>query len=103
MRIGALWARLVRRRGPAVPLVLYTRKDCPLCEEMKHTLERARLERPFVLSERDVDADPELRERHGRSVPVLEVAGRVAFKGRMTLEAFERKFERLAREHDPGR
>jgi glutaredoxin len=97
MSLRSLWERLAGRAGPAVPLVLYTRRNCPLCDEMKHVLAQARTARPFELVERDVDLDPELRERHGRSVPVLEVAGRVAFKGRMTIEAFERKYARLAR------
>ena len=36
--------------------------------------------------------------RHGRSIPVLEIAGRVAFKGKLTSAELERKLERRARE-----
>jgi glutaredoxin len=83
-----------------VPLVLYTRRVCPLCDEMKEQIRSARLRRPFELTEVDVDSDPELTERHGMSVPVLEILGRPAFKGRMTVADFERKFERRAAAED---
>ncbi len=81
-----------------IPLVLYTRAGCHLCEEMKEVIFRALPRAPFTLEERDIDRDPELASRYGQSIPVLEIAGRVAFKGRMTVEAFERKFARIARE-----
>jgi glutaredoxin len=103
MSLRSLWERLAGRSGSSVPppapvpVVLYTRRNCPLCDEMKHVLARARTARPFVLSERDIDLDPELHARFDRSVPVLEVAGRVAFKGRMTRADFERKYARLTR------
>jgi glutaredoxin len=82
-----------------VPLVLYTRPGCHLCDEMKSELGRARPSRELVLSEVDIETDPELEERFGRSIPVLEIAGRVAFKGRLTAADFERKLERIAGEH----
>ena len=93
--------RFLSRRRPSdapVPLVLYTRRECHLCDAMKAELARARVRRPFELREVDVDGDAELAARFGRSVPVLEIAGRGAFKGRMEVSDFERKFERLVRE-----
>ncbi len=81
---------------PPVPLVLYTRPDCPLCDEMKAELRRAPSASRLELTEVDVESDPELERRHGRSIPVLEIAGRVAFKGRLTAEDFERKLARLS-------
>ena len=65
---------------------------------MKEQLSAARTSRPFVLAEVDVDTDETLAERFGRSVPVLEIAGRVAFKGRLETAEFERKFERRLQE-----
>ena len=104
VKVTRMLRRLFSRRpaaGPPVPLVLYTRAVCPLCDRMKEQLAAARTARPFELREVDVDRDPELVERYGRSVPVLEIAGRVAFKGRLDTAAFERKFERLTREPEP--
>ena len=87
---------LSRRSSPAprVSVRLYTRRDCPLCEEMKHELARARTSAPFELEEVDIERDPVLLERFSLSIPVLEIAGHVAFKGRLTAREFERKFAR---------
>lgn len=80
--------------GASVELLLYTRPDCGLCEEMKAELKRARTARPFHLREVDISGDPELEAAHGRSIPVLEILGRAAFKGRLTAADFERVFAR---------
>jgi len=88
------WFR--RPDRPPVPLTLYTRAKCPLCDELKQELARARVRDRYELTEVDIDADPELTERYGRSIPVLAIGGRVAFKGRMRAREFERKFVRLA-------
>jgi glutaredoxin len=77
-----------------VELRLYTRADCPLCDTMKAELARARVRPPFRLVEIDVERDPELLARHGTSIPVLEIGGRPAFKGRLTAAEFERKYAR---------
>jgi glutaredoxin len=95
--------RSIFRRSPAgaadpVDVVLYTKPDCPLCEEMKRELGRATTRLAYRLHEVDIRSDPELEERFGRSIPVLEIAGRVAFKGRLTPGEFGRKLERLAGE-----
>lgn len=86
-------------RQPApVPLTLYSRPACHLCELMKAELARARVGRPYTLQEIDIDSDPQLVERFGHSIPVLAIAGRVAFKTKLTAAEFERKFARLADE-----
>jgi len=94
--------RMISRwRAPAgrpLPLVLYTRADCPLCDQMKAEIARAATSIRIELREIDIETDPDLVERFGRSIPVLEIAGRVAFKGRLTLPELERKLERGARE-----
>ncbi len=94
--------RLFRRDSRApVPLVLYTRPGCHLCDEMKAQIERARVARTWTLTEVDIDGDDALREAYDRSIPVLVISGRVAFKGRLTTAEFERKFERLAGQLPP--
>lgn len=82
--------------GPVVALVLYTKPACSLCDAMKRELARARVSRPFELTEVDIESDPELLDRFGLCVPVLEIAGRVVFEGRLSAAEFERVFERLA-------
>lgn len=78
--------------------MLYTKRDCPLCDEMKRELARARARFPLELEEVDIERDPELLRRHGRSIPVLEIAGRVAFKGRLQAADLERRLARAWRE-----
>lgn len=99
--------RLGRARGGAarpapILLELYTKQGCPLCDELKAELARARVAEPYELREVDVEQDPALLERYGLSIPVLAIAGRVAFKGRMDARDFERKFARRARELRAG-
>jgi hypothetical protein len=93
---------MFRRRNEPLELVLYTRAGCHLCDAMKAEFERARLGRTCTLREVDIDSDPALVERYGRSIPVLEIAGRAAFKGRATAEEIARKVERALREQEPA-
>ena len=93
-RLFARW----RRPRTRIELRLFTRASCPLCEEMKSELARARVRPPFELVEVDVERDAQLLARHGQSVPVLEIAGRPAFKGRLTTAEFERKYARRVAE-----
>lgn len=96
--------RLIERfRVPPVPLVLYTKPACGLCDEMKEEIARARVPRRIALDEVDITGEPELEERFGRSIPVLFIGGRLAFKARLTAGAFAQKFERLAAEWDRAR
>jgi thioredoxin-like negative regulator of GroEL len=87
-----------QKREAPLELVLYTRAGCHLCEEMLGEIGRARLPGRVALREVDVDSDPELAERYGRSIPVLELAGRPAFKGRLTAAELRRKVERALRD-----
>lgn len=88
------WLSRWRRPSAPVELRLYTKADCPLCVAMKAELARARVHPPFRLLEIDIQGDPDLEARHGASIPVLEIAGRAAFKGRLTAPEFERKYAR---------
>ena len=75
-------------------LLLYTRKDCCLCEEMKSTLLAVSTRVQFTLEEIDVDAAPALREKYGNDVPLLLINGRKAFKYRLTARELERRLRR---------
>ena len=77
-------------------LLLYTRKDCCLCEEMKTTLHRVADRVSFALEEIDVDTSPVLQEKYGNEVPVLFINGRKAFKYRLTSVELEQRLRREA-------
>lgn len=52
-------------------LTLYTRADCPLCEEMAAEVAALIAGTGHLLLPLDVDADPELKARYGWEVPLL--------------------------------
>ncbi|HET7198464.1 MAG TPA: glutaredoxin family protein [Burkholderiales bacterium] len=63
-----------------MPLRLYGRRDCHLCEAMAEALR----ERGLAFDEVDVDGSAELKERYGRIVPVLtDAAGRELCRTRL--------------------
>ena len=72
-------------------LVIYTRKDCCLCDEMKNAIHQVAAQTPLALEEIDVDGAPEIQEKYGNDVPVLFINGRKAFKYRVTREELEKK------------
>ena len=60
-------------------VVLYTRRGCHLCEEARLLLEQHGLAPRCV----NIDADQRLREKFDTCVPVVEIDGRVRFRGRV--------------------
>jgi glutaredoxin len=71
-------------------VVVYSRKECHLCEVVKETLERLQKEADFNWREVDIDADAELRQKYTDEVPVVFIDGRKAFKYRMGEHEFLR-------------
>ena len=64
-------------------LVLYTRRECHLCDEMKSVVDaetRGETVRTTVV---DVDSRPDLADRFGLDVPVLFLDGRKFAKHRL--------------------
>jgi glutaredoxin len=60
-------------------VILYTRAGCCLCDDALATLQAAGV-KPQIL---DIDADPALREKFTTCVPVIEIDGKVRFRGRV--------------------
>ena len=60
-------------------VVLYMRALCHLCEDA----ERILAEHGLLASKVDVDTVPELRERFDTCVPVVEIDGKIRFRGRV--------------------
>jgi glutaredoxin len=71
-------ARAIDERS-SLHVVLYTRDGCHLCDEA-HKLLLAHQITPALV---DIDNDPVLRERFGCLVPVVEIDGRIRFRGRV--------------------
>jgi glutaredoxin len=64
-----------KREPPRV--VLYTRGDCHLCHAARQVLEAHGIT-PICV---DIESDASLRERFGDWVPVVEIDGKVRFRG----------------------
>lgn len=67
---------------------LYTRAGCHLCEEAEQVLIAHGLD-PQVL---DIDQDPSLFERFNSCVPVVEIDGKIRFRGRVSPILLRRLF-----------
>ena len=63
-------------------VTLYTRRECPLCDEAKAALRAAGLN-PIEI---DIDRDPDLKRRYTDDVPVIMIDGKEAFRHRVTAE-----------------
>lgn len=70
----------LRVDSPFQRLVFYTRQDCHLCDDAKEILLRYETSLP-ELEEIDIDNAPDLVEEFGRCVPVVEIDGKVRFRG----------------------
>jgi len=71
-------------------VVVYSRKECHLCDIVKETLMQMQGEADFQWRAVDIDADPELRQKYNDVVPVVFIDGRKAFKYRMDGRQFLR-------------
>lgn len=56
-----------------IDVILYTRKDCRLCEQAREDLQELQEEFPHQLIVVDVESDQKLRERYGFDVPVVKI------------------------------
>src|SRR5262245_42373662 len=81
----------------AVKLVVYTRQDCPLCDEAAEFLRREQQRLGFQMEWIDVDDNAQLKALHGDCVPVVEVNGEVRFRGRINPVLWQRLIRALAR------
>lgn len=62
-----------------IDVVLYTRQGCHLCDQAFDMLVAAGLVPRTI----DIDQDPSLHERFDTCVPVVEIEGKIRFRGRV--------------------
>jgi glutaredoxin len=67
-------------------VILYTRAGCHLCEEANEVLQSFGLHAELV----DIDQRPELLAEYNECVPVVEIDGKVRFRGRINRLLLER-------------
>ncbi|HYV44419.1 MAG TPA: glutaredoxin family protein [Myxococcaceae bacterium] len=73
---------------------IYTKSQCPLCDEAKEVLAQVRRRFPFELREVDITRDPALFEEYRYDIPVVFVNGRKAFKHRLDAKVVEARLRR---------
>jgi hypothetical protein len=81
---------------PDVRVKLYTRRGCHLCQDAHQFLLAQQKRWRYQLELVDIDADVELRRAYDQCVPVVEVAGKVRFRGRINPVLWRRLLTALA-------
>jgi hypothetical protein len=71
------------KRPDPIRLLLYSRPDCHLCDQMRQEVDGLLADRPREWEVVDVDGDPELARRYGETLPVLLVNGRLFARVRL--------------------
>jgi len=74
-------------------VIVYSRKNCHLCEEVKTALHRLERHANFQWREIDIDCDRELQRLYNEEVPVVFIDGRKAFKYTLDEREFLRKLK----------
>jgi len=64
-------------KSPAI--VVYSRRGCHLCDDVCAFLSRFSIDPKVV----DIDGEPALKEQYDAWVPVVEIDGRLRFRGRV--------------------
>jgi glutaredoxin len=82
-RLPRLFTARSAIRDPQVSVVLYTRCGCHLCDDAQALLAKHRAQFNLAITEVDIDADPQLKARYDCCVPVVEIDGKVRFRGRV--------------------
>lgn len=64
-----------------IRVILYTKENCPLCDDALHLLERLREERPLSIELKDIYKNDKLLEKYQLRIPVIEINERVIAEG----------------------
>jgi len=76
-------------------VVLYTKPGCHLCDQAKEILWQYNYVLPEI-SEVDIEDDQLLMEKFGKCIPVVEIDGKIRFRGRVSEILLRRMIEATA-------
>lgn len=74
-----------------IKLQLYTKADCPLCDEAKASLELFAAQFAIQIDEIDITSNLGLFTKYKELIPVLELEGKRLFVHRIDAKALKRK------------
>ena len=72
-------------------VTLYSKPDCPLCDEARDALARVHARVAFEREEVDITTDAALENRYRERIPVVAVAGEELFDFHVDEPALERR------------
>lgn len=72
-----------------VRVVLYTKSDCGLCDQMKAAMTSACCDELYTLEEVDIEQDAGMFELYRYEIPVLFINGVEAFRHRLAADEFK--------------
>jgi uncharacterized membrane protein/glutaredoxin len=76
-------------------VLLYTKKDCPLCDEAEALLARLQGEYQFIVETVDIASDDDLFQRYRYAVPVVAVGDGLAIEAPVTEERLRWALDRI--------
>lgn len=79
-------------------ITLYTRADCPLCDEAEQALHNVQRLFPFQLIKVNIAHDPQLVKDYGHLIPVVTLNDVELFYGKVS----EVRLQRMLSEGNPG-
>ena len=74
-----------------IKLQLYTKTDCPLCDEAKEALELLAVRLPIQIEEIDITTNLGLFTKYKELIPVLELEGERLFVHQIPVKVLKRK------------
>lgn len=80
-------------KSSRIAVVLYTRAGCHLCDDAKHLLEKYSAPYGLAITEIDIDHEPTLKAQFDLCVPVVEINGKVRFRGTVNEVLLRRQLE----------
>jgi glutaredoxin len=72
-------------------VTLYSKPDCPLCDEARGALDRVRDRLPFDMIEIDITTDADLEAAYRERIPVVAVDGEELFDFHVDEQLLERR------------
>lgn len=91
--------RLTGRSRPVRTVVVYSRDGCTCCDKAMTELEKYKRKYNLDIRTVDVDTDAELAEKFGLEVPVVEIDGKVRFRGKVNAILLQRIFAGVNQDH----
>ena len=77
-------------------VTLYSKPDCPVCDEAREAIERVRGRDSFDLREVDITSDSQLEARVRERIPVVTLGDEELFDFQVDEEALERRLAEAA-------